>query len=511
MAQLTELLVTGASRLLNNLYVDSDLTVSGTFHGIVTDDNIDDYSISGRKINTNNFDDKQISGRAIDSDTLVDIPYKSVDENFSTELALDPTFLEQSGINELKKRSNKFDTLIFGSATGDSITSVFANSVISAIDEAVITNAMIKDISAAKITSGVIDTSQVTIKSGIENESMIITGSLQQFKDETGRTRIQIGKDGSGNFTFIVADEIGATIIDKDGIKSGAVPDGLIVNKMVSDNANISGNKLDIGSVFQAINDSNYTFKSSKIYFDDEGQSLDVIFTKQQQNIDALNNIASGNVEVYELDEIPTLTNYPSNTWSTLYPGDDLYPDDNLMPLETETEYIRHLGAIAYVEIDGETKSYQFTRTSDGYEWIETIGLNTITKEVTNLKVKLGEISSNVSKVETQVGENTKTIEAHSSSIQQNADAIKLKADASSVDGLSERVTAAEQKITPDAIIATVSDTYTTKEEFNNLEVGGRNLILASETLSSEEHTLRSAIFSFKGSYLTYKGERLTM
>ena len=205
MAQLTELLVTGASRLLNNLYVDSDLTVSGTFHGIVTDDNIDDYSISGRKINANNFDDKQISGRAIDSDTLVDIPYKSVDKNFSTELALDPTFLEQSGINELKKRSNKFDTLIFGSATGDSITSVFANSVISAIDEAVITNAMIKDISAAKITSGVIDTSQVTIKSGIENESMIITGSLQQLKDETGRRRIQIGKDGSGNFTFIVA------------------------------------------------------------------------------------------------------------------------------------------------------------------------------------------------------------------------------------------------------------------------------------------------------------------
>ena len=46
---------------------------------------------------------------------------------------------------------------------------------------------------------------------------------------------------------------------------------------------------------------------------------------------------------------------------------------------------------------------------------------------------------------------------------------------------------------------------------FDDLEIGGRNLILNSETLASDEHTLCTNVLTYKGSLLTYKGELLTL
>lgn len=98
------------------------------------------------------------------------------------------------------------------------------------IDDAIIKSAMIDNI----------DTDIVRIG----NDNIIISGSTQQFKDNNGVVRIQIGLDAQGNFTFVVANEDGATIIGADGITENAVPDGLIVNKMVSDEAGIEAHKI---------------------------------------------------------------------------------------------------------------------------------------------------------------------------------------------------------------------------------------------------------------------------
>ena len=98
------------------------------------------------------------------------------------------------------------------------------------IDDAVIKSAMIDNI----------DTDIVRIG----NDNIIISGSTQQFKDNNGVVRIQIGLDAQGNFTFVVANEDGATIIGADGITENAVPNGLIVNKMVSDEAGIEAHKI---------------------------------------------------------------------------------------------------------------------------------------------------------------------------------------------------------------------------------------------------------------------------
>ena len=99
------------------------------------------------------------------------------------------------------------------------------------IDDAVIKSAMIDNI----------DTDIVRIG----NDNIIISGSTQQFKDDNGVVRIQIGKDAQGNFNFTVFGEDGTTrIYSHEGITDKAVPDGLIVDKMVSAEAGIQASKI---------------------------------------------------------------------------------------------------------------------------------------------------------------------------------------------------------------------------------------------------------------------------
>lgn len=103
-------------------------------------------------------------------------------------------------------------------------------------DNVVIDDAVIK---SANIES--IDTDIVTVG----NDNIILSGSTQQFKDADGNVRVQIGQDAEGNFSFIVADEDGATVIDADGVTKNAIPNGLIVDQMVADDANIQASKIE--------------------------------------------------------------------------------------------------------------------------------------------------------------------------------------------------------------------------------------------------------------------------
>lgn len=124
--------------------------------------------------------------------------------------------------------------------------------------------------------------------------SVLIKGPTAQWSDKNGNVRIQIGQDVRKNFTFSLFDETGTgVLIDSTGIKEKAIADGLIVNKMVSDDAAIAGTKLDIPSVVSAINGSDSTIKSSRIWMDESGQSLNQMYTRLDQNITVIDRSAS--------------------------------------------------------------------------------------------------------------------------------------------------------------------------------------------------------------------------
>ena len=192
-----------------------------------------------------------------------------------------------ANITNLNAQVGQIETLISGNAsTGDLQTLVLTSDKVT-IANALIKNAMIDTISANKINTGTLNTNKVNIQS--EDGGIVLSGSTQQFKDKEGHVRVQIGKDANGNFTFCLFSQDGVGILlDETGIKAGAVPDGLIVNDMVSDSANISGSKLDISSVITQINNNETTINSSHIKFDDTGQSLLVAFNTLKNKVDTI-------------------------------------------------------------------------------------------------------------------------------------------------------------------------------------------------------------------------------
>ena len=76
---------------------------------------------------------------------------------------------------------------------------------------------------------------------------------------------------------------------------------------MINDNANISGNKINIPSLVTEINGSKTTIKSSVIAYDDTGQTLNVLFGQLITDTDDLKdttqslstemNLQSGEIE----------------------------------------------------------------------------------------------------------------------------------------------------------------------------------------------------------------------
>ena len=193
-------------------------------------------------------------------------------------------------ITNLTSQVGQIETIINGHFTGTDAQVLNITAQNTTIDNAVIKNAMIDTVSADKVNAGTINTNNVVIES--EDGGIKISGATQQFKDNTGTVRVQIGKDAQGNFTFCLFSQDGQGILlDETGIKAGAVPNGLIVNDMVSDTANISGSKLDISSVITQINNNETTINSSHIKFDDTGQSLLIAFNTLKNKVETIENI----------------------------------------------------------------------------------------------------------------------------------------------------------------------------------------------------------------------------
>ena len=185
--------------------------------------------------------------------------------------------------------------LMFGSATGESLHSDFANAIVALIGTAQIESAMIKELEAEKLTSGSINTDKVSLSS--DDGSLVIFNDLIQIK-EGENVRVQIGKDASGKYSIVICDNNGATMFDVNGISKDAIKSAIIVNDMVADNANISGKKLDIQSLINEINENgSTTIKSSKIKFDGSNQTLDVAFTQLNETVSGQGTAISANSE----------------------------------------------------------------------------------------------------------------------------------------------------------------------------------------------------------------------
>lgn len=174
-------------------------------------------------------------------------------------------------------------TLMFGSATGDTLQSKFSNSVISLLGDATIKSAMIESLNASKINAGELNTNNVKITS--DSGNLLISDNTIQIKDDSNVTRVQIGKDATNDYNMYVLDENGNVMFDATGLHEDGIKEGIIRDDMVSDNANISGSKLNIQSLYSSMNDSGYTLNASHIFLDADKQNLEVAFNSLNSKV----------------------------------------------------------------------------------------------------------------------------------------------------------------------------------------------------------------------------------
>lgn len=183
-------------------------------------------------------------------------------------------------------------TLLAGGAGVGDLQNIHLTSQNAVIDSALIRTAVMQTVSVGDLLSGTISTNKFMITS--DDGGIKIQGATQQWRDIDGTVRMQAGRDANGDFTFSLFDKTGKGILlDATGVKPGAIADGLIVNKMVADNAAIAGTKLDIPSVVSAINGSSQSIKSSRIWFDDQNQSLNQLYSQMNTNIVSASTTAS--------------------------------------------------------------------------------------------------------------------------------------------------------------------------------------------------------------------------
>lgn len=188
-------------------------------------------------------------------------------------------------IGILESDYGNISTLLSGNAGVGDLQVIHLTAANSVFDTTLVRNLVAQNVSVSDLLAGTIDTSKFRIAS--PNNTIVIEDGTQTFSDGQGNVRLQLGEDATGNFTFVLYDATGQGIlIDSTGIKESAIADGLIKNAKVANDANISASKLNIASLFNVINnDSNYTIYANKIWFDDESQTLNQIYSQMSSDI----------------------------------------------------------------------------------------------------------------------------------------------------------------------------------------------------------------------------------
>ncbi|MCR0291550.1 tail fiber domain-containing protein [[Clostridium] innocuum] len=207
----------------------------------------------------------------------------------------------------------RVNTLLAGSVTAGSTQTIVLNADNTTISNALIKSAMIDSVAADKVTAGTIDASSIHFKS--QSGRLDIYGETLQIKDAT-RPRVQIGKDASGDYNMYVWDAAGKLMFDATGITASGIQRPIIVDSMVADNANISGDKINITSLVKEINDGTEVIKSSHILVDGANQSLSVVYNTITGDLSTLSTALS--VEQGKISSLITDVSQAKGDVSTL-------------------------------------------------------------------------------------------------------------------------------------------------------------------------------------------------
>lgn len=232
-----------------------------------------------------------------------------IEESYVDKQYANQTYATVAQFGTVSTNIADIQTLLNGSVSSGSTQTIVLNADNTTISNALIKSAMIDSVAADKVTAGTIDASSIHFKS--QSGRLDIFGETLQVRD-ADRVRVQIGKDGTGDYALSQWDANGNLMWDSRGAKAAAIKDKIIVNDMISDNAGIEGKKINITSLVKEINDGSEVITSNHILYD--GKSLDIVFDTISTKIDHL-KIGGKNLLLYS-DEKVTNDQYLIKTYT---------------------------------------------------------------------------------------------------------------------------------------------------------------------------------------------------
>ncbi|MDM0481025.1 phage tail spike protein [Clostridium perfringens] len=189
-------------------------------------------------------------------------------------------------IGVLESKTASIDNLLAGNLTADNFKANAITAGSAVIAEGAIGSSQISSLSVNKLEAGDITTSKHRIVSA--DGTIEIVGN-QILINRNNINRVILGEyrksDGTTEYGLLVRAKDGQTImLDGNGVHNAGITDGAIDNNKVADNANISGNKLDINSVIREVNNNGTeTIKGTKVAVGD--RTLDVELSTQKNTI----------------------------------------------------------------------------------------------------------------------------------------------------------------------------------------------------------------------------------
>lgn len=258
------------------------------------------------KISTSEIIANQIKGWD-NSKTLIDfvnnqIKTSNISADKITGLNNSKTFIDfvnnQINTSTINSDIENVKNLLAGNAgVGDLQTIHFtvANAI---IDDAVIKQGIAAKMSIADLMTHRATAKLITLISQSGKPSIAFKESTQQFYDNNGNVRVQIGQDATGNFTFSLFDETGKGVLidSKEGVHQKAIANGLIVNNMLKDGT-ISKSKLNFPIVET---DKNGKVSITEI-LDGSGNEFGISYKEFQDSVNTSLSLLSNSVDSVEL------------------------------------------------------------------------------------------------------------------------------------------------------------------------------------------------------------------
>ena len=189
-------------------------------------------------------------------------------------------------INILESKTASIENALNKNLTAENIATGAKTAGSGIIAEGAIGDAEISSLSVNKLKVGDITTSKHRIVSA--DGTIEIVGN-QILINRNNVNRVILGEyrktDGTTDYGLLIRDKDGKTImLDSDGVHNAGITNGAIDNNKVADNANISGNKLDINSVIREVNNNGTeTIKGTKVTVGD--RTLEVELSTQNNTI----------------------------------------------------------------------------------------------------------------------------------------------------------------------------------------------------------------------------------